>query len=216
MEKLTPEQEALIPVYREKWKKLAFSTAPIDREKAAEAIKAAYVFIGKDEPEIVFEDSPNAAFNDISYGMATLGDSVIGELENKLINYQNDRLSAQISVLRIELGYAENALLSDLWDELIQFWDYVHYEIVKSIGEVYINHEEWFTNGCLFDFCFSVVNYCFPAEPEWEILQNILMTCGLTFPFERFCFVCDRPTKISIDNQGAESEEVKIICEFAY
>lgn len=40
--KLTPEQKALIPVYREKWRQIALSTERIDREKAAEALKDAY------------------------------------------------------------------------------------------------------------------------------------------------------------------------------
>ena len=35
IEKLTPEQEALIPVYREKWKAIALSTEPIDRQEAS-------------------------------------------------------------------------------------------------------------------------------------------------------------------------------------
>ncbi|MEH1928546.1 hypothetical protein [Nostoc sp.] len=60
-EKLTPEQEALIPVYRQKWRAIALSTERIDREKASEAVKATYVLIGIEEPEIVFYDSPNAA-----------------------------------------------------------------------------------------------------------------------------------------------------------
>ena len=46
IEKLTPEQEALIPVYREKWRAIALSTERIDREKAAEAVKSTYVTIG--------------------------------------------------------------------------------------------------------------------------------------------------------------------------
>ena len=63
IEKLTPEQEALIPVYREKWRAIALSTERIDREKAAEAVKAAYIAIdfGYEEPEIFFQDSPYAA-----------------------------------------------------------------------------------------------------------------------------------------------------------
>ena len=42
IDKLTPEQEALIPVYRQKWKAIALSTEPIDRQKAAEVVKTAY------------------------------------------------------------------------------------------------------------------------------------------------------------------------------
>ncbi|MBD1831252.1 hypothetical protein H6F61_00825 [Cyanobacteria bacterium FACHB-472] len=64
IEKLTPEQEALIPVYREKWRKIAILTEPIDREKAAEAVKNAYALIGLFEPEILFYDSPYAVGSD--------------------------------------------------------------------------------------------------------------------------------------------------------
>lgn len=64
-EKLTPEQEALIPVYREKWRQIAVSTQRLDRQKACKAIKAAYALIGEAEPEIIFYDSPKAALNTI-------------------------------------------------------------------------------------------------------------------------------------------------------
>ncbi|MBN3882532.1 MAG: hypothetical protein V7K64_14980 [Nostoc sp.] len=60
IEKLTPEQEALIPVYREKWRAIALSTERIDREKAAEAVKVAYTAFGFEEPDIIFCDSPYA------------------------------------------------------------------------------------------------------------------------------------------------------------
>jgi len=52
-EKLTPEQEALIPVYREKWRQIALSTQPLNRQKAREAIEAAYALIG--EAKIIWE-----------------------------------------------------------------------------------------------------------------------------------------------------------------
>jgi hypothetical protein len=58
---LTPEQEALIPVYREKWEAIALSTTPIDRQKAEAAVKAAYAVLGKKEPEIHFFSNPNTA-----------------------------------------------------------------------------------------------------------------------------------------------------------
>jgi len=60
IERLTPEQEALIPVYREKWRAIALSTELIDRQKAVEAVKAAYVAIGKQAPEVLVCDSPQA------------------------------------------------------------------------------------------------------------------------------------------------------------
>ena len=58
---LTPEQEKLIPVYQEKYKQAALCNKPIDRQKAADAVKAAYGEIGRKEPEIRFFDSPYSA-----------------------------------------------------------------------------------------------------------------------------------------------------------
>jgi hypothetical protein len=58
IQKLTPFQEALIPIYCDKWIAYTLSTEPINRQKATVAAKAAYKIIGEEEPEIVFFDSP--------------------------------------------------------------------------------------------------------------------------------------------------------------
>jgi hypothetical protein len=81
IENLTPEQEALIPVYREKWRAIALSTERIDREKAAEAVKAAYTAMGKQEPEIIFCESPYA------------GLKIILKRRNNKLNWHNIKLN---------------------------------------------------------------------------------------------------------------------------
>lgn len=59
---LTLEQEALIPFYKEKWRKIAFNSAPINKEKAKEAINKAYELIGYAPPhEVIFVSSPYGA-----------------------------------------------------------------------------------------------------------------------------------------------------------
>ncbi|WP_445300039.1 hypothetical protein [Microcoleus sp. AT3-A2] len=55
VKKLTQEQTALIPVYREKWRAIALSTGPINRSQAEETIKLAYSAIGKKAPEIIWQ-----------------------------------------------------------------------------------------------------------------------------------------------------------------
>jgi hypothetical protein len=65
IEQLTAQQQALIPVYREKWRKIALSTEPIDREKAVESVRFAYAALGYKEPQIIICDSPRAAFDRI-------------------------------------------------------------------------------------------------------------------------------------------------------
>nr|WP_199294945.1 MULTISPECIES: hypothetical protein [unclassified Trichocoleus] len=65
IEQLTPEQEALIPVYWEKWKRIIFSTEPINCQKATAVVKAAYNAIDLEEPKILFFDSPYLAWKHI-------------------------------------------------------------------------------------------------------------------------------------------------------
>ncbi|AVH72778.1 hypothetical protein NLP_4346 [Nostoc sp. 'Lobaria pulmonaria (5183) cyanobiont'] len=86
IEKLTPEQEALIPVYREKWRAIALSTERIDREKAAESVKVVYAAFGVEVPEIVFCDSPYAAFSEIFLDKF---DQLIQKLEFPIISRLN-------------------------------------------------------------------------------------------------------------------------------
>jgi len=58
IESLTPEQEALIPVYREKYRAIGLSTTPTDRAKAEAAIKACYKYLKLKDPEIVWAENP--------------------------------------------------------------------------------------------------------------------------------------------------------------
>ena len=53
----------LIPVYREKWRRYAVSTEPINHQKTAVAVKAANTLIYQKKPYILFCDSPHAAKN---------------------------------------------------------------------------------------------------------------------------------------------------------
>jgi hypothetical protein len=68
---LTPEQEALISGYQEKWRQVYLSTQPIDRVRAEAAVKAAYVVMGKKAPtEMVFCASPREALERLRSNIA--------------------------------------------------------------------------------------------------------------------------------------------------
>lgn len=61
---LTPEQEALLPIIRDEWIKIALDTSPTDKQKAEEAIHLAYVYSGFKPPrQILWFDHPLAAVN---------------------------------------------------------------------------------------------------------------------------------------------------------
>jgi hypothetical protein len=84
-EKLTAEQKALLPVYRDKWLEIGLSTEPLDFEKAKIAVCAAYESAGLSKPTkfytakspfdaigVIQELNPKMKakdiFNDMSYG----------------------------------------------------------------------------------------------------------------------------------------------------
>lgn len=85
IKKLTPEQEAELPVIREKWKGIALSTERIDRQKATVAVTVAYRVLNLNQPEILFVDSPLAAVNFLeSQPKSALGKVLMSELLNQL------------------------------------------------------------------------------------------------------------------------------------
>lgn len=55
---LTKEQEALIPVYLEKYKAIGLSTGPCNREEAEKAITDSYVYLKHAEPKFVWVNDP--------------------------------------------------------------------------------------------------------------------------------------------------------------
>jgi hypothetical protein len=62
---LTPEQEAAIPFYQQKWQNISRSTEPINRDRVLSILKDINDFHLEGDlfPEIIFFDSPFAAFN---------------------------------------------------------------------------------------------------------------------------------------------------------
>ena len=60
---LSPEQSASIPSWQQKWQRITFSTKSLNRKKAVQAIKVAYIAIGQPLPDIIFAPSPIAALD---------------------------------------------------------------------------------------------------------------------------------------------------------
>ena len=60
IKKLTKEQEEMIPVWKEKWLKISFSTERADRSMAEKAFKEMYALTKYKEPKIYWLNSPFA------------------------------------------------------------------------------------------------------------------------------------------------------------
>ena len=243
IENLIPEQEALIPVYREKWRQIALSSKPIDREKAAEAIKSAYIAIGYKQPRILFFDSPSAAIETIVHNSDLkrergnkLGSQLRRHLDIQLWSQLKSQLDSQLanqletqlmSQLLLELmSQVGRHLVSQLGNQLdsqnpvifgqVSRWT-LYDMLVKKLGHKYIHYfdpEGWACRGSLFDFCIAVLN-CDRDQNRWEQFQLLAKECGWIFPYENTCLVCDRPIKLSFDSEHRLHAEGDFAIQFA-
>ena len=318
--KLTPEQESLIPAFQDKWRAITLSTQPIDYEKAKVAVKSVYAAMGKKEPEIRFFSSPNAIkFETLvqdphqlaqQLGAPLLMMPLSLELLEQLPN-QNKHLqelwvelqqkwqpseqaqslqsifpvmNALIQELGRDLSQQEwdklsqlqeqlrEQFLKDLWEQqqeqmreqlskqpggdfLLQLgdslWSQLGEPLWKNLGEPIVNEianqpfiQEWgqefkqlstpwlqIVDGIGFgysilrpnidisyvdqiDFCISVLK-CEHDQKKWSALQSLITDCGWVFPFEKICIVCDRPTKLSFDDQSRLHAEGEAAIQFS-
>lgn len=219
IEKLTPEQEALIPVYLEKWRKIAFSTEPIDKEKAAEAVKEAYTLIGRKEPKILFCKSPYAAnrkweriWRQQPQILEQLSSDVSRELEDKLwkklvgqlLHSLKSELDSKLEALFWEkLESSINIVLGALEEQLCMYgW-------CINLGD------DWIANASYIDFFTCLLNLDYSYRLELSVLQSIVSNCGIIYPFDELAIICDRPRILSFDNQNRLHAEGAPAIQFA-
>lgn len=99
---LTSEQEDLLSFTRQKWSNIVFSTESISRQKVILAIQEAYRVLDQPMPEVIFCDSPVAAFEKI-----VLDDWMQQKITN-LINNFSKKVQRKFSDPRlIELSWSD-------------------------------------------------------------------------------------------------------------
>lgn len=220
---LTSEQEALIPVYREKWQALRLSSKPTNRQAATEAIKAAYELLNLPEPDILFFSNPDTAIEYLKKHPDRKQHPAIKQPSKHqrtklfwhyLLMCLIRQLEAQLEVqLYEDLG--KQLISSNPWQgfdlgrpfgvQLGRFFPISPPFLRRLWGEGYdlavAQPDTWATRGALFDFCFMVLG-CLHNLKVWQVFQVITQECGLIFPYEDKFIVCDRPIKILVDSQG--------------
>lgn len=210
IEKLTPEQESLIPIIQEKWHSLALSTAPIDRQKASFAVKSAYVFLWDDEPEILFFDSLYEALKDINVYLPNWEEYDQEDLFYLIEDTLNEQLSDSLRYeLHDQLLDPFRIQLHALWNPFLnQFYhqpEISHWVASNFVHDV--NPQDWLVQCSFVDFCVSVLNCSLKPslQSQWEGLQSLAKNCGWMYNFfneetSLFC-VCDRPTHLDFDQE---------------
>jgi uncharacterized coiled-coil protein SlyX len=224
---LTPEQEALIPVYREKWRAIAFSTKPLDPTKASEAIKAAYSLVGQEKPAILFCSSPYAALKSIiDIQMSSHFGGYLEDLRGlyfdpyfqEMFTFSKKNLNNESWIKRWYLSEAfKSKFENQYWKHIIinttkinsnDLWKFSKQEhnlrLKQSI--VPLNYVGNYTSGKLefwngsVDFCISVLKVDYNPV-NWAVIQSLVSECGWFFPFEKIAIICGRPIKIMLDSE---------------
>jgi hypothetical protein len=224
---LTPQQEAAISFYQQKWQRISRSTQPINRERVLSILKDIndLYMEGDPFPEIVFFDSPFAAFN--------------SELETMIANdfkyLSNLQIITGEGLLRMDLWSGLYSEFSDLSvyniDQFLRsklidregeklheaIWDFLEDWLMEELrqnkrisSDAFIDFannfidsdSEWLVYPRLFDFYINELKYSHDSK-EWNIYEKVLTECGSWFlPSNRHWIICDRPKKLLFDQEN--------------
>jgi hypothetical protein len=211
---LTPEQELLIPVYREKWLPIAYSTAPLDRDREIAAINAAYRLSNYPEPEILFYDNPLKAIQSIARVGERPHDYLGRDLTIKFLKRVFDHLTniitRQITFdLRVKLvdrmrdvdsfPFESSCLREQLTIDLDKFNPELEYQYTSEFTSSITRPAIWSVHACVIDFCISVLKLEYDRQ-RWNTIQQLIQHCGFLIRFERVCIACPRPAKMLFDD----------------
>ena len=128
---LTPEQEALIPVVRDKWRKIALDSSSTDKTKAEVAINNLYQSANFKTPEIIWFDNPVDA-------CLWLGE----KSDSDLINL----VPIEWSVICDGYGFVKNNLHIYLKQKLGYYTHFSEtiYDVLVSTSKECLLDREWF------------------------------------------------------------------------
>jgi hypothetical protein len=241
---LTPEQEALIPVYRDKWVPIVSSTASLDRDREIAAINTAYRLSNYPAPEILFYDSPFDAIRSIARPNERphdyLGRSLNSKFSNRVFNHLGHMLDRQISnQLLIEIGnrmlyrvppyyWTEeypikpcfhdigfpNCLSAQINRDLEKIYPKLEYRYTFELTNNISRTAQWAVHACRMDFYISVLNLQHDRK-IWQAIQQLIYDCGFIIMFERVCIACPRPSKILFDTDNRLHGDLEPALEFS-
>ena len=193
---ITPEHKTLIEAGRHKWETLAKPTQLIDSKKAAAAVKAAYNALGFGVPEIIFCNSPTEAISQFKLKKTYKDEIWRDGLEQQVIN----ALGPLILSIKLRRQFSFEGPI--VWEEQLC-------RRMKRNLSYWARSRATVTRTYLVDALALIDFYVFSLgivfRPEFlkvvESMKQLLAECGWIFMFHNVCYVCSRPTKLSLDSE---------------
>ena len=178
--KLTPEQEAELPRFRQRYLDIACGGGRIDRPELESALADAYAVIGKPAPKLFIFDSPAACMLALKiFKMpeeSQLGSQLGSQLRSQLWSQIGSQLRSQIE--------------SQLWSQKIYDGNYLW-----GSQDIY-----WLAWGRF------VANIGVKLEPETlrnlDIMERISTQCEWWWPYEGIVIASQRPTAVRWDDEN--------------
>ncbi len=219
--KLTPQQEALISTIRDEWIKIALDTSPIDKEKAEAAILLVYKCAGVMPPKkILWFDNPYAALEWIVANNDDIGHFFTEHIWDIISALIGHCIKADVNVLlkmkiksdcshSINQRIQENiyiALLkqiTDIFDEdvLTHSANNYKYQWNDIVEDVTINYCESILRWgdlAFYAYLDAIGVDCSKLKGCWEAAKH----CGLWWSFKEVAVATPKPSVIRLDSEG--------------
>lgn len=184
IDKLTPEQEALIPIYRDKWIKIGLSTEPTNRKRAESVIPAYYAAGKLKAPKyIVWAKSPM----ETTYLYSV---------------FTSSSFFPSISEAQFEKAIAD--------DTVVELCKQIAPNQKLTFNSNYIGGNLWAGWQAFYDFFKSAVGVegLDIIQPTLDLSQDV----GWIMPWEELVILTEKPTSLYRNNRGQlHSEDGKAI-----
>jgi hypothetical protein len=135
IKKLTPQQEALIPVVREEWIKFCLGgNTEINRKVASDGIRWIYGLAELESPLVVFVDGPMACQYAVWFIQAMLKDKKLGNQVGDQVGDQvRDQVRAQVGAQ--VWGQVRDQVRDQVWNQVRdQVWGQVWDQVRDQVG----------------------------------------------------------------------------------
>jgi len=191
---LTPEQEAQLKVYAEKWRNIGLSTEPANRPQAEKGIWLAYKLVGLSPPQhIIWHTSPlNMNSLDIP---VSVKDVVFSFPKESVRHTIRQRVDSSIAFLEIDSVHRVDDLIADL--TLKAGSSSLEKPVLSSLYDCVNN---WLAFYMYFDYIGDVFGLTLETA-RLEGLFQIVKNAGWWLPCQDICHISERHNILKLDDQ---------------
>ncbi len=230
IEKLTPEQEALIPIIRDEWIQIALDTSPTDKQKAEAAINLTYQEYGYKPPKkILWFDNPLSEVIWIASNRINLGEyfqanyvpdvcsyNIPENILNNAINAHFDIAIKQLIYEKVfyQVKFALENFCESLEEVIGEYFPYNKYDIDDEKELKFIEENIYDCQQGIWEFhyfaYFAYFNVIAVNSSKFNRWWNIAKECGSWWRFfENVAIVTPKPSQIHLDNDDLLNAEGK-------